>query len=115
MLPTRILPNVQKTTVTKLQKAGVSNDKIRAITGHKREESIKYYTDTDLEEQRNIGRKISRVASLEKQSELPQASFSTSSKEEGINMRDCIKSLCPQFNFYNCTVNFGNQQTCRAP
>ena len=35
-----------------------------------------------------MGRKISRVASLEKQSEPPQACFSTSSKNEGINMGD---------------------------
>ena len=33
-----------------LQKAGVSNDKIIAITGHKTEQSIKAYVDTDLED-----------------------------------------------------------------
>ena len=74
--------SVQKTTITKLQKAGVSNDKIIAITRHKREKSVKYYTDTDLQEQRNIGRKISQVAPLEKQSKLPQACYSTSLKKE---------------------------------
>jgi len=33
----------------------VSNDNIIAFTGQKREESIKCYTDTDLDEQRNSG------------------------------------------------------------
>ena len=51
--------SVRKTTIMKLQKAGGSNDKIIAIMGHEREESIKCYTETDLEELRNIGRKNS--------------------------------------------------------
>ena len=46
--------SVRKTTVRKLQKAGVSNDKIIAITGHKTEQSIKAYVDTDLEDHRHI-------------------------------------------------------------
>ena len=53
--------SVRKTTVRKLQKAGVSNDKIIAIKGHKNEQSIKYYADTDLDDQKSISRKLSRV------------------------------------------------------
>ena len=68
------------------KKAGVSNDKIIDIMGHKREESIEYYTDTDLEEQRK--EKFLELHPFEKQFEPPQACFSTSSKEEGINMGD---------------------------
>ena len=41
--------SVRKSTVRKLQKAGVSNDRIIAITGHKTEQSIKVHMDTDLE------------------------------------------------------------------
>ena len=92
---------------TKLQKADVSNDKIIVIMGTK-EKKAASTTDTDLEEQRNIGRNISRVVSFEKQSEPPQLL-----QKKGINMggEDCFKSLCPQFIFYNGTVSFGNQQT----
>jgi len=32
--------SVRKTTVRKLQKAGISNDKIAAITGHKSEQTL---------------------------------------------------------------------------
>ena len=48
-----------KTTVRKLQKAGVSNDNIIAITGHKAEQSIKAYVDTDLEDHRHISTVVS--------------------------------------------------------
>ena len=41
--------SVWNTTVRKLQKAGVSNDKIIAITGHKTEQSIKAFVGTDLD------------------------------------------------------------------
>ena len=34
----------------KLQKAGVSNDKIVSITGHKNEQSLHDYTDVDMED-----------------------------------------------------------------
>jgi len=37
----------------KLQKAGVSNNKIIAITGHKSEESIKHYAEMDLEDDKD--------------------------------------------------------------
>ena len=42
--------SVRKTTVMKLQKAGVSNDKIVSITGHKNEQSLRDYTDVDMED-----------------------------------------------------------------
>ena len=42
--------SVCKTTVMKLQKAGVSNDKIVSITGHKNEQSLRDYTDVDMED-----------------------------------------------------------------
>ena len=36
--------SIRKTTVCKLQKAGVSNDKIMAVTGHRNEMSLKAYS-----------------------------------------------------------------------
>ena len=54
--------SVRKTLVRKLQKEGVPNDKITAITGHKSEQSIAEYTDTDLEDHRRITLLISHNA-----------------------------------------------------
>ena len=42
--------SVRKTTVRKLQKAGVPPSKITAITGHKNQQSLADYTEMDLEE-----------------------------------------------------------------
>ena len=52
--------SVRKTLVCKLQKGGVSNDKITAITGHKNEQSIADYADTDLDDHKNISLIISQ-------------------------------------------------------
>ena len=52
--------SVRKTLVRKLQKGG--NDKITAITGHKSEQSIAEYADTDLEDHRRISLLISHNA-----------------------------------------------------
>jgi len=38
------------TTVCKLQKAGVSNDTIAAVTGHRNEQSLRSYSNADLED-----------------------------------------------------------------
>jgi len=46
---------MRKTTVRKLQKAGISNDKIAAITGHRNEQSLRDYTTVDLEDHKAIG------------------------------------------------------------
>ena len=54
--------SVRKTLVRKLQKGGVPNDKITAITGHKSEQSIAEYADTDLEDHRRISLLISHNA-----------------------------------------------------
>ena len=45
---------ISKTTVCKLQKAGVSNDKITAVTVHRNEMSLKAYSDTDVDEHKKI-------------------------------------------------------------
>ena len=42
-------------TVRKLQKAGISNDKIAAITGHRNEQSLRDYSTVDLEDHKAIG------------------------------------------------------------
>ena len=52
--------SVRKTTVRKLQKGGVSNDKITAITGHKNEQSLREYTDTDLDDHYKMSAPLSK-------------------------------------------------------
>ena len=51
--------SIRKTTVCKLQKAGISNDKIASITGHKSEETLRDYAATDMEDH-----KISNILSI---------------------------------------------------
>jgi len=46
--------SIRKTTVRKLQKAGVSNDRIAAITGHRNEQSLRDYADADPDYHRTI-------------------------------------------------------------
>ena len=60
--------SVRKTTVRKLQKAGVSNDKIASITGHQNEESLRSYAVTDMSDHE----KISLILSKKTSSTQPQ-------------------------------------------
>ena len=91
--------SVWNTTVRNLQKAGVSNDKIIAITGHKIEQSIKAYVDTDLDSH------ISAL--LSKQRPLVEKPISANAQ-----LWHVPRSLAPQFGFYNCGVYFGS--TCSS-
>ena len=97
--------SVRKTTVIgKLQKAGgASNDKIIAITGHKNEQSIKYYADTDLDDQKSISRKLSRVP-LAEMSPTPNCHGLMPSMESG----GSSNRFGPHFNIYNYSVQFEN-------
>ena len=96
-----ITASVRKTTVRKLQKAGVSNDKIISITGHKTEQSIKAYVDTDLEDHRYISTLLSN--------QRPQVEKSMLANAQPWHEPH---SLAPQFGFYNCSVYFGS--TCSS-
>ena len=42
--------SVRKTAVRKLQKAGISNNKVAAITGYKSEQTLRDYATTDMED-----------------------------------------------------------------
>ena len=50
---------VRKTLVRKLQKHGISNDKIASITGHSTEQSLRDYADTDLSDHASISKILS--------------------------------------------------------
>ena len=93
--------SVRKTTARKLQKAGMSNDKIISITGHKTEQSIKAYVDTDLEDHRYISTLLSNQRPQVEKSMLANAQPWCEPH-----------SLAPQFGFYNCSVYFGS--TCSS-
>ena len=45
--------------VHKLQKAGFSNDKIASISGHKSEQSLRDYSEIDMEDHRQISHTLS--------------------------------------------------------
>ena len=56
--------SIRKTTVRKLQKAGISNDKIASITGHKSEETLRDYAATDMEDHKKISNILSAKPAL---------------------------------------------------
>ena len=96
--------SVHKTTVMKLQKAGVSNDKIVSITGHKNEQSLRDYTDVDMEDHAKlneilVGAHASRKHPLRDTTNIDTcAGMSAAQSSPGPST----------FNFTNCTVFFGN-------
>ena len=63
--------SMQKTTVRKLQKAGISNDKIPAITGHHSEKNLRDYADADLEDHKSISDVLCSTHPLKKYDKLP--------------------------------------------
>jgi len=65
--------SVQKTTVHKLQKAGILNDNIAAITGHHNEQSLRDYATTDLEDHKAMHRHctVSQQVVTNSQSKIP--------------------------------------------
>ena len=59
--------SVRKMLVRKLQKSGISNDKIASITGHSSEQSLRYYADTDIADHA----KMSKILSLQSHPSQP--------------------------------------------
>ena len=88
--------SIRKTTVCKLQKAGISNDKIAAITGHKNEQSLRDYASADLDDHSKLSNILSSVSARTPLTELHQNISHASSSVHGSS----------QFSFHNCTVHF---------
>ena len=82
----------------KLQKAGISNDKIAAITGHKNEQSLRDYASADLDDHRKLSNILSSVSARTPLTELHQNISHASSSVHGSS----------QFSFHNCTVHFSD-------
>ena len=56
--------SVRKTTVHKFQKAGVSNDKIAAVTEHRNEQSLRDYAMTDMQDHQHIRSILSKPCAV---------------------------------------------------
>ena len=97
--------SIRKTTICKLQKARIPNDKILAVTGHQNEMSLKAYSDIDVDEL--IIKKISSILS---NADGQSTQFSLRQHSNvGISAASNVfppTQLLPQFSFSNCTVCF---------
>jgi len=56
--------SVRKTMVRKLQKAGISNNKIAAVTGHRNEQSLKDYAMADMQDHQHISSILSKPCAV---------------------------------------------------
>ena len=88
--------SIRKTTVCKLQKAGISNDKIAAITGHKNEQSLRDYASAYLDDHRKLSNILSATP----------VSARTPLTELDHNHGSSSEHGSSQFSFHNCTVHF---------
>ena len=88
--------SIRKTTVCKLQKAGISNDKIAAITGHMNEQSLRDYASADLDDHRKLSNVLSAVSTRAPLTE----------PDHNINHAPSSVHSSSQFSFHNCTVHF---------
>ena len=95
--------SVRKTTVRKLQKAGISNDKIAAITGHKSEQTLRDYADMEDHQ------KISKILSSKKSDvvAVQPARVLQPLSQQSAGLPSSISQCPPQFVFNNCTVYMG--------
>ena len=89
----------------KLQKAGVSNDKIVSITGHKNEQSLRDYTDVDMEDHAKLSEILVGAHVSRKRPPLKDASNVDTHAIMSAAQNNPEPST---FNFTNCTVFFGN-------
>ena len=87
--------SIRKTTVCKLKKAGVSNDRIAAITGHHNEQSLRDYTEADEVEHMQLSSILSNTGMV-------------STPSPTVHELNTHKEPTPQFNFSNCNVYFGS-------
>ena len=101
--------SVRKTTIRKLQKGGLSNDKITAITGHKNEQSLREYADTDLEDHRKMSTLLSKHPLQDSTNAMPIVPLGTSD----IPFCGCpaLPSQQPTYNFNNCNMYINSSLT----
>ena len=99
--------SMRKTTVSKLQIAGIPNDKIAAITGCCNEQSLRDCATVDLEDHKAVG-------AVSCNSNLSQSVTNSQSKTP---LYSAIPSCCSSrptklhYNFTQCMVYFGSNTT----
>ena len=111
--------SVRKTTVRKLQKAGFSNDKIASITGHKSEQTLREYSETDMDDHRQISHTLAqgKPAALRNITNNPSALSSYTPESSLYTVPQMapyshLKPACTPpwpmatYNCSHCTLNF---------
>lgn len=97
--------NHRQTTVRKLQKAGISNDRIAAITGHRNEQSLGDYAEADPDDHRAISTILSKPHSLKDVTNYSVV------QAPSISSMVSSAALVPQYNFTNCSIYFGSNSS----
>ena len=106
--------SVRKTTVHKLQKAGVSNDKIAAITGHRNEQSLRAYSNADSDDHQGISGILSSTRShypFQNVANIPQSHCNLLQANSHIGSGPFSSSINDKYHFSNCIVYFGFPST----
>ena len=101
--------SVRKTTVQKLQKQGIPNSHIAAITGHRNEQSLQQYAEME----QHSHAQISKVRSSDPQhvhSKFPLHEHTMNTQATPPSQMASHSSVPQQYYFSNCTVYFGNTQ-----
>ena len=80
--------------VRKLQNAGMSNDKIAAVTGHRSEQSLRDYAVADMDDHKSI---------LSKPTVLGDRTNGQPNIEHLAPVQpQMAQGMCPQYGFMNC-------------
>ena len=98
--------SVRKTTVHKLQKAGVSNDKITAVTGQRNEQSLQSYSNADLEDHQGMSKILSSGNSKSNYNNS-RSNYSNNNPVQANSSITFSSSFNDKYHFSNCTVYFG--------
>ena len=100
--------SIRKTMVHKLQKACFSNDKIASISDHKSEQSLRDYSDIDMEDHQQI----SHTLSYNTRGDCQKLSKQIHPDAEFCSVQSTSLPLC---NFTNCTVHITNNPAMCLP
>ena len=98
--------SVRKTTVRKLQKQGIPNSDMAAITGHRNVQSLQQYVEM---EQENLAQ-ISKALSSGSHCAVARPPLHDCNPNIQATPSFATPIVPHQYNFSNCTVFFGNTQ-----
>jgi len=98
--------SVRKTTVRKLQKQGIPNSDIAAITGHRNVQSLQQYAEMEQENHAQISKALSSGS----QSAVARPPLHDCNPNIQATPSFATPIVPHQYNFSNCTVFFGNTQ-----